>query len=394
MSFDTYSWPSPWESTNNKKNPFDTQNTSQNQDTSAFNTDKKQLSEQDTSMFDTKEDRFWQLQDTSNFDTKKVIKNDKWFIYFNPEGLPSTRKNNKRINKIVQKHLIKKYKVSERKKEDILNLLSDINTSDIKEVKKIKDKKTDIKKQNITNDIDNINFELVDPEIWEENKKQISNLDKKDTKIKSFDELVLDIKKDLKEKEKILEKDKNHNLHIKTLKEQWKTKNQILSILNQENKPKFIKYEKNYETIWLNKKVAQTAIALVEKKDNLWALHCTDWVNRIYKKVAHERVYDSHTIFNWVKHISKWTWIWAEQYASKSVISSIQPWEHIMVDLPVDWEYNNWKTHSVIALSQPNDWLIEVASYPKYWANPIIEMYDLYWLGRAKSAKPIRIQSA
>jgi hypothetical protein len=65
-----------------------------------------------------------------------------------------------------------------------------------------------------------------------------------------------------------------------------------------------------------------------------------------------------------------------------------------MVDFPVHWEYNNWKTHSVIALSKPKDWLLKVASYPNYWAEPIIEMYDLYWLDRAKSAKPIRIQSA
>ena len=133
---------------------------------------------------------------------------------------------------------------------------------------------------------------------------------------------------------------------------------------------------------------------MVKNKDNLWAKHCTDWVNKIYEKVVWESVYDSHTLFNWVKHISKWTGIWAEVYAPKSVINSIKPWEHIMVDLPVNWEYNNWKTHSVIALSEAHDWIVKVASYPNFWANPVIEIYDLYWLNRAKSAKPIRIQTA
>lgn len=35
--FDSYEWSSPWEKKSNKKNPFDTNNnTSKNQDTSAF----------------------------------------------------------------------------------------------------------------------------------------------------------------------------------------------------------------------------------------------------------------------------------------------------------------------------------------------------------------------
>jgi len=325
MSFDSYSWPAPWESTNNKKNPFDTKQNTSNNDTSAFD-DVNKWQVLDTSIFNTNENTFWQI-DGKSFDIEKKSKKQEWFIYFNPEWLISTRKQRKRTNKLVKKHLVKKYKILYKKDEKIIDLISDI-------------------------------------------------------------------KKDLKKKEYILEKDRKHNLHVEILRQKWNTKKQILSILNKENKPKFIKYERNYEAIWLNRKVAQTAIALVEKKDNLWAIHCTDWVNRIYKKVAHERVYDSHTIFNWVKHISKWTWIWAEKYAPKSVISSIKPGEHIMVDFPVDWKYNNWKTHSVIALSKPKDWLVDVASYPSYWAEPVIEMYDLYWLNRAKSAKPIRIQSA
>ena len=412
MSFDSYSWPSPWESTN-KKNPFDTpDNHSKNNDTSAFNTNTSSWLSHDTSVFDDKNNSFWQVQDTSFFDTEKINNPKKNFVYFNPEWLISTRKHKKIVNKIVKKHLIKKYKVSVKKEKQILDLVADIESNTLEEkkteVKKVVPQKVETEKLTKKIEVEKIeektDFELVDPQIWEskelDNKskdtKEITieqKVEQKEVKTKSFDDLMQEIKKDLQQKKEILNKDKEHNLHIKTLEQQWKTKKQILWLINFWNEPKFIKYEKNYEAFWINRKLVNKAIALVKNKDNLWALHCTDWINKIYQKVAGERVYDSRTLFNWVMHISKWTGIWVKKYAPKSVISSIKPWEHIMVDLPVDGKYNSWKTHSLIALSKPNNWLIEVASYPSYWSEPIIEMYDLYGLDRAKSGKPIRIQT-
>ena len=120
MSFNTYGWPSPWESTNNKKNPFDTQETGTTQDTSSFDTQESWVV-QDTSMFNTKWNKFWQVQDTSVFDTQKNTKKDKKFIYFNPEWLISTRKHQAKVNKIIKKHLIKKFKLTKKRDKEILN---------------------------------------------------------------------------------------------------------------------------------------------------------------------------------------------------------------------------------------------------------------------------------
>ena len=410
MSFDSYGWPSPWASSN-KKNPFDTQETGIIQDTSSFDT-QENIVVHNTSMFNTKWNNFWQVQDTSFFDTEKINNPKKHFVYFNPEWLISTRKHKKRVNKIVKKHLIQKYTVSVKKEKEILDLVADIESNILEEkkvvLKKVKtekiektektEKKVEVKKVVLTkvevkkNVKEKIDFELVDPQIWDADKTP-KIAEQKEVKTKSFDDLMQEIKKDLQQKKEILNKDKEHNLHIKTLEQQWKTKKQILNLISINDSPKFIKYENNYEAFWINRKLANKAIALVKNKDNLWALHCTDWINKIYQKVAGERVYDSRTLFNWVMHISKWTGIWVKKYAPKSVISSIKPWEHIMVDLPVDGKYNSWKTHSLIALSKPNNWLIEVASYPSDWSEPIIEMYDLYGLDRAKSGKPIRIQT-
>ncbi len=367
MSFNTYNWPSPWESTNNRKNPFDTEETtSQNNDTSSF---------------DDKNKVFWQVQDTSVFDTKKINKSNKKFIYFNPEWLISTRKHKKFNNqskKIVRKFLKNKYKIPEKTKVEKSKLLDEINQN--KKIKTNQEKKIVEKKDIII---------------------------EKKLKVQKNKINLKEYKKELEVKNNILKKDKDHNKYVQDLEKQvlseWviKTKQwvkkEVLKLINlwnlSEKQSKFIKYEKNYEKFSLNKKIADTAIYYVEKWDNLNAKHCTDWVNKIYEKVAWERVYDSHTEFNGVKHIKKWTWIWVKEYASKQIISIIKPGDHIMLDLPVWWKYWEWKTHSVLALSIPNNWIVKVASFSWYWNDVKIEDYDLYWLDRAKDWKPIRIQT-
>ena len=144
---------------------------------------------------------------------------------------------------------------------------------------------------------------------------------------------------------------------------------------------------------WRNKRILSLAIRSGKKWDILWAKHCTDWINRIYKQEADMSVYDAPLTFNWVMSIDRWTWLWVRRYASKSAIAKIEPWNHIIVDKPRNWRYWIWRTHSVLALSRPVNGVIKVISYPNGWKPPIIEKYDLEWKGRGhKNGKPIRIQ--
>ena len=55
-------------------------------------------------------------------------------------------------------------------------------------------------------------------------------------------------------------------------------------------------------------------------------------------------------------------------------------------------KYWVWKTHSVLALSKPDNWLVKVISMSKYNTPPVIEDYDLYWKSRWKNWLAIRIQ--
>ena len=144
---------------------------------------------------------------------------------------------------------------------------------------------------------------------------------------------------------------------------------------------------------WSAKKIIGLALKLEKNWDIFWAKHCTDWIDKIFKAELWISVYDTPQKFNWIKSISWWTWLGVSEYASKSIISTIEPWDHIIVDKPRKWQYGVWRTHSVLALSQPVNGLIKVVSYPNGWKPPIIEKYDLEWRGRGdKNGKPIRIQ--
>ena len=135
------------------------------------------------------------------------------------------------------------------------------------------------------------------------------------------------------------------------------------------------------------------AIKAFQNKDTLGALHCTDWVDRIYKKSFWKSVYDSKTIFDGVTRIKTWTGIGAKKYAKGSDINQIKPGDHIMVDRPNNGKYWVWKTHSVMALQKPVNGLVKVASLSTWNEPPLIETYDLLGKGRwEKNGKPIRIQ--
>lgn len=343
--FDSYEWPSPWENKNNKKNPFDTNSTSINQDTSAFD-DIKEWKIQDTSTFDDNKSNLLLNKKNPFESSNNKYTNNKKFVYFNPEWLPSARKNKKIGDTIVKKHLKDKYKITE---------------------------KSDLLKNELKNEFPSINVN-----------KSLK---------KSNNQLLDEAKSDLKIKENLLQKDKEHNFDVKTLETQGKTKTEILQILNLQNRPKdyFIKYNKeklSQKNIWL----LNIALDAYSHKDTLWAKHCTDWIDKIYKQSLWISVYDSNTLFNWVKRISKWTWIGVEEYANNEEISEIKAWDHIIVDKPRWWKYGVWRTHSILALWQPNNWLLKAISYPNYNSQPVIEYIDLYGMWRAKNWKPIRIQ--
>lgn len=136
------------------------------------------------------------------------------------------------------------------------------------------------------------------------------------------------------------------------------------------------------------------ALKAFDDKDTLWAQHCTDWVDHIYELAFWNSVYNFDKKFegiSWTK-IKSWTWILPKKYASKIHISKIKPWDHIIVDRPSNGEYKKWKTHSLVALESPNNWLIKVISMSKYNTPPVIEMYDLFWKWRWKNGLVIRIQ--
>lgn len=141
-----------------------------------------------------------------------------------------------------------------------------------------------------------------------------------------------------------------------------------------------------------NQAILDKALQAQSKWDIMWAEHCTDWVDKVYQQSIGKSVYETHLYFNGITKISNWTWLWAGEYANESIISSIKPWMHIIVDKPQNWEYNQWKTHSILALTPPIDGVLKVVSYPNGGNPPKIEIYDLYGKGRAKDGKAIRIQ--
>ncbi len=134
-------------------------------------------------------------------------------------------------------------------------------------------------------------------------------------------------------------------------------------------------------------KIVKIAMKAVENWDIFWAKNCTDWVSKIWWKDVNTWSY----VFKWKileKDNGRWSSFIPEKYASKNIIAQIKPWNHILVDKPT---YKRWRTHSIIALEKPNNWVVRVASY-SWYSTPTEEIYDLYWKGRwDKDAKVARI---
>ena len=143
-----------------------------------------------------------------------------------------------------------------------------------------------------------------------------------------------------------------------------------------------------------NKRIVEFALDAQRRWDILGAIHCTDWVDRVYKQTTWTSVY-RNSLYDGVSgtKISLWTG-YHGTHASLGQLSIIQPWNHIMVDHMENGQFSQGRTHSVIALSRPINGIVEVVAYPNWWKPPVIEKYDLTWESRAKNGKVLRIQSA
>lgn len=138
-----------------------------------------------------------------------------------------------------------------------------------------------------------------------------------------------------------------------------------------------------------NQRIESVAMNAKRQGDIMWAEHCTDWVDRVYLKAVWKRVYDVNTYFDGIATIARWTW-YGGTYAPENAIKNINTGMHIIVDKP---PYQNWQTHSVIALWKVNDWLVTVVSYPNKKIPPRVEVYDLLARGRwDKDWRVLRIQ--
>lgn len=235
------------------------------------------------------------------------------------------------------------------------------------------------------NNLENLDFDnrkiLIEEILTDVNRmrwEDYSDLDDKNFQLEILNKYHVNDWKEIAEKLNITDDD------ILTFNNKIKIRSQYENIDN------FVDLEK---LTWNRKKIVWFALAAYKNRDILGANNCTDWVDKVFKQTIWKSVYDTNTIFNWVSSISWWTWLWVKEIASDWDILKINSWDHIILDKPRWWKYWVWRTHSVIALWQPENWILKVVSYPNSKIPPRVEYYDLYWEWRAqKNWKPIRIQ--
>lgn len=137
-----------------------------------------------------------------------------------------------------------------------------------------------------------------------------------------------------------------------------------------------------------NTDITKKALEWQKAWDIHGAIHCTDWVVKVYEEVTGKSVYDSKNYYNWVRKIWGWTGIWWV-HAPAEQIASIKEGQHLIVD----HGNNAWKTHSVIALWTPDSaWRVQVVGYPNYGNPPKIETYTIWTNISAWQKRVLRIQ--
>ncbi len=174
------------------------------------------------------------------------------------------------------------------------------------------------------------------------------------------------------------------------MNERWKIAQNIFNQFRFINNPELA----NLAEWEANKKIVEFALDAQKRGDILWAEHCTDWVDKIYRETTWNTVY-RNSLYNGVSQSKIWLWTWLHgTHADTNQIAIIQPGNHIMVDHMENWKFSRGRTHSVIALSRPINGIVEVVSYPNNRILPRVEKYDLMWEWRAKNGKVLRIQAA
>lgn len=137
-----------------------------------------------------------------------------------------------------------------------------------------------------------------------------------------------------------------------------------------------------------NTAISQKALEWQKAGDIHGAVHCTDWINKIYQEVTGKEVYDAQTYYDGVRKIWGWTGI-GGVHAPKEQIANIREGQHLIVD----HGNNGGKTHSVIALWTPDSaWRVQVVSYPNYGKPPKVEWYTLWENTSAWQKRVLRIQ--
>ncbi len=152
-----------------------------------------------------------------------------------------------------------------------------------------------------------------------------------------------------------------------------------------------------------NKKILEFSLVALNWSNSLWALECTDWVDKVYKQTIWKSVFHTKLVYNWIAQDKLIDENGKQKgtgyhgiHASSGEINLIMPGNHLMVDHKENGIFSQWRTHSVIALWRPIDWIVEVVSFPNYNGRPPVkEKYDLYWQNRAeKDGRVLRINAA
>ena len=137
------------------------------------------------------------------------------------------------------------------------------------------------------------------------------------------------------------------------------------------------------------KAVVERAMKAYENGDILGAKHCTDWISKIYGS----DVNSFPKKFDWgiTKTAGGGTGFKASKEPSGKEVSSIEAWDHIMVDKHPAWR---GKTHSILALGTPDEsGRVKVVSYPNFNIPPRVEYYNLFGKEWWKKATPMRVHS-
>jgi hypothetical protein len=133
------------------------------------------------------------------------------------------------------------------------------------------------------------------------------------------------------------------------------------------------------ESTKLAQRILDTAQQAYNNRDTLLAKHCTDWVDKIFKRAIGRSVYECHTVFSsvrkqWGKYYPK-NW-----YLPPEKIWMIKPWDYLMLMIG---DGKRLHTHWVIVTEvNQSAWTVTTLSYPNRSHgdnSPHFVTYKLTW---------------